>query len=65
MAVYIICVLLRAEIIYTTTAPEIRPMPDMIGISRESRIPLGALVVYTAAARILTPQNPGPPGTKL
>lgn len=50
--VYINCVLLRAGIIYTTTAPENRLMANIIGSPRKSRIPLGALVVYTAAARM-------------
>ena len=51
VVVYIICVPLYTEILYTTTAPEIRGMPNIIGNPRQSRIPLGTLVVYTAAAR--------------
>ena len=52
VVVYIFCVPLRAEIIYTTTAPENRRRPHLIGNPRKSRIPLGALVVSTAAAWI-------------
>ena len=52
VVVYTMCVPFSTEILYTTTAPENRPMPILIliGSPRQYRIPLGALVVYTAAA---------------
>ena len=45
VVVYIICVPLSTENLYTTTAPEIRRMPNLIGNPWQSRIPLGVLVV--------------------
>ena len=50
LVVYMCCVPLSTEKLYTTTAPEHPPLPILLGNPRKTRISIGILVVYTAAA---------------